>query len=270
MNGDILLNYSALQFANVSMNWIEWAKYMAVPTLFTSLLVGISFILTFGKKLKNVDLTVGNSEVALGKIEFKEKVAIIIMSIVLILWMTEPLHSINSAIIALLGTLAMFGFKIIEFKDFKSLNIGLMIFLTAAFAIGGVMNQSGVANIIYSNIIGIFPSTYSNFYLMILVLTVMALHILLGSSITTFSVVIPILMELTQGILGVIPLMFLVYITVNMHHILPFHHVVVMIGAGSNYYSNKVTIKYGIVLTVLVFLIIFGFYMPWWRFIGLV
>ncbi len=113
--------------------------------------------------------------------------------------MTESLHSINSAIIALLGTSAMFSFKIIEFKDFKSLNIRFMIFITAAFAIGGVMNQSGAADIIYSNIIGIFPSTYSNLYLMILVLTVMELHMLLGNSIITFSVVIPVLMELTQG-----------------------------------------------------------------------
>lgn len=138
-------------------------------------------------------------EVTLGEIAFKEKVATVITGIVPILWMTESLHSINSAIIALLGTSAMFSFKIIEFKDFKSLNIRFMIFITAAFAIGGVMNQSGAADIIYSNIIGIFPSTYSNLYLMILVLTVMELHMLLGNSIITFSVVIPVLMELTQG-----------------------------------------------------------------------
>ncbi len=116
---------------------------MAVSTLFTSILVGISFILTFDKKLRNVDLTTDNSEVTLGEIAFKEKVATVIMGIVPILWMTESLHSINSAIIALLGTLAMFSFKIIEFKDFKSLNIRFMIFITAAFAIGGVMNQNG-------------------------------------------------------------------------------------------------------------------------------
>ncbi len=51
--------------------------------------------------------------------------------------------------------------------------------------------------------------------------------------------------------------------TVVMHHLLPFHYVVVMIGARNNYYSNRLTIKFRMVLTVLVFLVIFGFYIPW-------
>ncbi len=269
INGDIILNYAALQFANISMSWMEWAKYMAVPTLFTTIAIGISFILTFGKKLKNIDLTSNDNETEMEKVGSEEKVSIIIMGIVIVLWMTEPFHGINSAIVALVGTLAMFGFKIIEIKDLKSLNMGLMIFLTAAFAIGSVMNQSGVASIVYSSITGIFPSTYSTGYLVILILTVMGLHMLLGSSITTLSVVIPGLMELTHGVIDVVPLVLIVYILVNMHYVLPFHQVTIMIGAGNNYYSNKITIKYGIVLTFMMFVIIFGFYMPWWKLINL-
>lgn len=270
INGDIILNYAALQFANISMSWMEWAKYMTVPTLFTTLAIGISFVLTFGKKLKNVDLSGDDNESEMGKLEFKEKISIIIMGLVIALWMTESFHGINSAIVALVGTLAMFTFKIIEIKDLKSLNMGLMIFLTAAFAIGSVMNQSGVAGIVYSSITGIFPSTYSTGYLVVLILTVMGLHMLLGSSITTLSVVIPGLMELTHGVIDVVPLVLIVYILVNMHYVLPFHQVTIMIGAGNNYYSNKITIKYGIVLTLMMFVIIFGFYMPWWKLINLI
>lgn len=270
INGDIILNYSATQFAGISISWIDWAKYMALPTLLTSVVIGLAFILSFRKRLAHVDLSTAKDQVAMGKMTLKEKMAIVIMGLVIILWMTEPIHSINSAIIALLGTLAMFAFKIIEVKDFKSLNLGLMVFLTAAFAIGSVMNQSGVADLVYSSITDIFPTTYSNLYLVILILTVMGLHMLLGSSITTLSVVIPGLMELTKGVIGVVPLVLLVYITVNMHYVLPFHHVTIMIGSGNDYYSNKITMKFGLVLTVLVFLVVFGFYLPWWRFIKLV
>ncbi|WP_025640934.1 hypothetical protein [Schnuerera ultunensis] len=81
INGDIILNYSVTQFAGISIGWAEWAKYMTVPSLMTTILTGVAFILVFRKKLKNSD--------------------------------TEPFHSINSAIIALLGAIAMFGFKII-------------------------------------------------------------------------------------------------------------------------------------------------------------
>ncbi len=269
INGDIILNYSVTQFAGISMGWAEWAKYMTVPSLLTTLATGITFVLIFRKKLKNINLNLINSNINMNKISNKEKSAIIIMAVVILLWMTEPLHSINSAIIALLGTLAMFGFKIIEVKDFKSLNFGLLIFLTSAFAIGSVMNRSGVANIIYSSMMDIFPSTFSNTYLIILIVTVMALHMLLGSSITTLSVVIPVLIQLTNGIIDPIPLSLLVYVAINIHFILPFHNITIMVGAGNNYYSNKTVIRYGMALTILVFVAIFGFYIPWWKFLNL-
>ena len=132
------------------------------------------------------------------------------------------------------------------------------------------MNHSGIAGIIYSSMMGVFPSTYSNTYIFILVLTVMALHMLLGSAITTLSVAIPILLEMTQGVLNPIVIVLLGYITVNMHYILPFQHVMMMIGAGNGYYSNKVVMRYGLVLTFMLFVFIFGFYIPWWRFAGLI
>lgn len=269
INGDIILNYSVTQFGGISLSWLEWAKYMTLPTLLTIVLTGISFILVFKKQLQNVDFSSSSDGFQMGKITHKEKSAIIIMGLVIFLWMTEPFHSINSAIIALIGTLAMFAFKIIDTKDFKSLNLDLLIFLTAAFAIGSVMNQSGVANIIYSKIIFLFPETYSNTYLVVLILTVMGLHMLLGSSITTLSVVIPILIELTRGIMDPIALSLLVYIAINMHFLLPFHHIVIMVGSGNDYYSNKTVLRYGLILTLLVFLVIFGFYIPWWKFVNL-
>lgn len=269
LNGDIILNYSVTQFAGISMSWAEWARYMTIPSLLTTFAAGIAFILVFRKKLKNIDLSLKDNNVDMEKVSKKEKAAVIIMAAVIILWMTEPVHSINSAIVALLGTIAMFAFKILEIKDFKCLNIGLMIFLTSAFAIGSVMNQSGVANIIYSNLMNIFPSTYSNTYLVILIITVMALHMLLGSSITTLSIVIPLLIQLTSGVINPIVLSLLVYVAVNIHFILPFHNITIMVGAGNNYYSNKTSIKYGMVLTILVFVVIFGFYIPWWKFLNL-
>lgn len=269
INGNIILNYAVVQFAEISISWIEWAKYMMVPTIFASILVGLSFVLTFSKKLKNVDLSADNSEAVMGKAEFREKAAIIIIGVVIALWMTESLHTVNSAIVAFVGTLAMIGFGIIGIKDIKSLNVDLMIFLTAAFAIGGVMNQSGVADLVYSSITGIFPTTYSNMYLVILILTAVGVHMLLGNAIATLSVLVPGLIGLTQGIIDVIPLTLLLYIVINMHYILPFHHIVIMIGAGT-YYSNKIVIKHGIVLTVVMFLAIFLFYIPWWKFINLI
>ena len=38
-------------------------------------------------------------------------------------------------------------------------------------------------------------------------------------------------------------------------------------GCGTN---NNIVFKFGLVLTPLVIFIIFAFYIPWWRFIGLI
>lgn len=270
LNGDIILNYAVLQFAGLSMGWIDWFKYMALPTFLTTVLVGLAFIFYFKDNLMNMDLKKETNLTASKKMGSREKAAIVIMALVIILWMTEPIHSISPTLVTLGGTLAMFGFKIIGLKDLKSLNLDLLIFLTAAFAIGSVMNESGVANIIYSRMLTVFPSNFSYTYLLILSITVMALHMLLGSSITTLSVVIPILIPMTKGVLNPIALAFLIYIIVNMHFILPFHNITIMIGAGNDYYSNKVVIRYGVILTVLVFVAIFAFYIPWWKFIKLI
>lgn len=269
LNGDVILNSAALEFGNISLSWMEWAKYMTLPSFLACLLIMISLILFFRKELSTVDIDVRDNDekLIMGK---NEKMTAIIMGIVILLWGTEAIHSINSVIVMLFGTVAMFALKIIDYKDLKSINIDLMVFLTAAFSIGGVMNSSGVANIIYSSFTSIFPETYSNLYLLVIVITVMALHMVLGSSITTLSVVVPGLIELTKGAIAPIPLILMVYISVNIHYILPLHHVGIMIGAGSNYYSSKIVMKYGLVLTTIVFLVIFGLYLPWWRLIGLI
>lgn len=269
LNGDIILNLAALQFGEVSLGWLEWAKYMLLPSIATTLLMGGGFLLLFREDIRSIKINSIKEEKGAAA-DIKEKAAIVIMGLVILLWMTESIHSVNSAIVALVGTLAMFIFGILEKKDIKSFNISLMIFLTAAFSIGSVMKGSGVADILYARLMTVFPSSFSNLYIMIIIAVVMILHMFLGSSLTTLSVVVPGLIELTKGTLGAIPLVLLAYITVNLHYILPFHHVTIMIGAGNNYYSNRIVAKFGLLMTILVFLVVFGLYLPWWRFIKII
>lgn len=270
LNGDIILNYSATQFAGITLSWFEWFKYMALPTVFTVMFVIICFLLMFKERIKNITFATHNDGFKSDQISKQEKSAMIIMGLTILFWMTESFHSINPAYIALMGTVAMFSFKILDTKDIVSLNFDLLIFLTAALSIGSVLNQSGVANIIYGKIIVLFPGTFSNMYLFVLIFTVMILHMILGSSITTMSVVVPILVELTGGILNPVVVCLLVYLSVNMHFLLPFHHILIMVGAGKNLYTNRTVLQFGLLLTVLVFIVVFLFYMPWWRYLKLI
>lgn len=266
LNGDIILNYSIFQAANTSMSSNQWIRYMSLPTLFTTILIYVSYVLTWRKNLKNVDFSKNEIE-NLGKLTKNEKIVAVLMLSVAILWMTEGFHGINSAIIALIATIIMFGYKIIDKKDLNSVNLNLMIFLIAAFSIGGVMSSSGVANKLYSQLLNIlnFSDNY-NIFIFTIILITMILHMILGSSVTAISIVSPGLIELTGGRINVHVLMFLIYITVNIHYILPFHQATIMVGSGK-YYDSKLILKFGIVSTFIVFIAVFLFYLPWWKFI---
>jgi len=114
LNGDILLNYTAIRFGGIPMGWMDWARYMTMPSILTIIVTGLSLILVFRQDLKDVNFNLENDHINMGTMKQDEKLAIIIMSIVILLWITEPLHSINSTFVAFLGSMAMFGFKIIN------------------------------------------------------------------------------------------------------------------------------------------------------------
>ena len=269
-NGDIVLNYASMNFGDIDLSWLEWAKYMFIPTIFTSIITGLTFILVFKKQLSKIKICPKNFTDKNNKLSSNEIKTIIIMSLVIILWMTEKYHSINGASVAIVGVLAMLLFKIIGFRDFKSINLDLMIFLTVAYSIGAIMKSSGVADIVFSRIIKLFPSNFSSIFILVLVISIMAVHMLLGSALTTVSVIIPGMIIMTETMVDKIPIVLLIYIVTNMHYIFPFHQLTVMIGSGKNYFPNNIVIKFGLALTPLVIFIIFVFYIPWWRFIGLI
>jgi di/tricarboxylate transporter len=91
----------------------------------------------------------------------------------------------------------------------------------------------------------------------------------LGSTITTLSVVIPGFLTLTAGKIDPLVLMMTTYVSVNIHYLLPFHHVTIMIGSGNRFIDNRSLLKFGLVMTFVVVGCLLFVYVPWWRFIGL-
>lgn len=64
-------------------------------------------------------------------------------------------------------------------------------------------------------------------------------------------------------------MMFSLYVAINIHYILPLHHAVIMIGEGEGHYDTSMTIKYGIFLTIFVFISIYAVLMPYWKLIAI-
>jgi len=101
------------------------------------------------------------------------------------------------------------------------------------------------------------------------VLVGMIMHMILGSNVTTLSVVTPGLLVLGNGLFSGELLVYILIVTVSFHAILPFHNVAIMIGSSKGYYPVKYVSKVGLAVTPLVFLAAVLFYYPWWLWLGL-
>lgn len=267
INGDVILNNAALQFAGVKLTYIEWVRYMFVPSIIINILMFFGLVITFYKDIKGNKFF--NDDVKSYKSDFNimEKRVCFITALIIILWGTESLHGIGAAWVSLLGVVAMYIFGLIKISDYKILKLELILFLTAAFSIGGVLNEGGIAGIIFNKIL---PSSNSDpKFIFYSILVVMILHMILGSSMTSMSICMPVLISLLPDSINPIMMTFIIYTVINIHYLLPIHHVVIMIGEGEGYYDTSLTVKYGIFLTFLVFISVYLVLIPYWRLFGL-
>ena len=101
----------------------------------------------------------------------------------------------------------------------------------------------------------------------------MVIHMFMGSVIAVMGVTIPAFLAATAH-MGVNPLAIslLVFSVVNLHYILPFHNMAILVGSDPDTgggYNQKQVMRLGIPLTIVMFIVavveIF-----WWKLIGFV
>lgn len=275
-NGDIVLNQAAINFAGPEVKEIltfgTWFKMMSVPTLITCI---VSLFLTyfiFKKDLQGFSIDmISKDHIKTEEVsKVKQNIAMVIMLIIIVFWTSQSIHQISPWLFALVGVALMFLIGILKKEDLKSVNPHFILFLMTVFSIGKILGQSGITGVIFENLQKIIPTSNSSFYLIVIGIVAMVLHICIGSSVATMSVVIPILLPLTSS-LGYRPevVTLMIYIIVNIHFFLPFHHATVMIGTGSEYYSEKHMLKFGIAMTIITFLLLGLVYFKWWQILNI-
>ncbi len=271
IRGDIILNNALLTMSGVAMSEGTWMTYMTVPTLlYLVLALGLYFVL-FRVPLQESRplLDVPQTQDHKGRISNEEKRNLILILLTVAIWTTEELHGLSGTIIVIAATLLMIPFGMLKRPDLKAVNLKLLVFLTAAFSIGGTLNTCGVADKLFSLFAKAFPDTFSLPYILLVLAASILLHMLLGSNITTMSVVVPGLMTIGAGTAPAHVLLFLIYIAVCGHFVLPFHHVVILLGEGKGYYSTKELLRFGLPHTILTVATVLVVYLTWWRVMGL-
>ena len=228
--GDLILNHALLTMGGVSISEGDWLRAMALPTLVFNLLV---------------------------------------ILLVVVLWALEDLHGISGTVIVTLGTAVLFPLGLLHLSDLRTINVKLLVFLTAAFSIGGVLKAVGVADVLFQQLATLFPETFSLGYVALVLGISMAMHMLLGSNVTTMSVVVPGLMAAGTGVTAEPVLLLLIYLGICGHFLFPFHHVLLLLGEGDGCYTSLQTFRLGLPLTLVTLLCGMFLYLGWWRLIGL-
>ena len=266
--GDIVLNNGILVLADVQMTELEWIKNLMVPGLGILTLTVLSMITVFRKDLKLFKPgEINNKKISLSKDDIINLA--LILSIIM-LWATESIHNISGTIVAIIGIVLMYFRKMVSLEDFKSINIEVLFFLTAAFSIGSVMVGSGVSDKIFSRFTHLLPDEFNFVFMLVVVLSSMTLRIFLGSSITTMAVVIPSFVAIAGDKVDSMIIMLLIYICLVTFYLFPFHNSLLVLGEGNGYFSTKVVLRFGIYSIIISFVSVFLFYIPWWKFIGLI
>ena len=274
-NGDIVLNQAAIGFqegvAN-NLNPVHWFQMMSVPTLITAVVTLFVIKIGFKNELSYFSpdmIKTREAEAEKGNPR-TEKIIVLMMLIIVVLWMTEPLHGLKAWLVTLAGIGIMFFLKVLELKDLKSINLHFILFMVTVFTIGRGLGEAGVTSSIFNSLQKVLPDTGSLGYLMILSIVVMVLHIFIGSSLATLSVILPVILPLVVD-LGYRPeiITLMAYIIVNIHFLLPYHHASVMIGTGKGFYSEKYMLRFGLIMTPITFALLYFVFFKYWQLLGL-
>lgn len=268
LRGDIILNTALLAIGDVSMGEETWMKYMTVPGLVLVALSALLFAFVFRKELRRFPAAVRPTREKI-RLSGREKLWLSFVVLTVVFWALEDVHGLSGTYIVIGASVLMVPLGLLKLpEDLKTVNLKLLVFLTAAFSIGGTLKACGAAAVLFAPFASLLPDHFSPLYAMIVVLSSMALHMLLGSNITTLSVVVPALMSLS-----VVPqqevLLLLIYIAVCGHFLLPFHSVLLLLGEGNDYFSSKVTLSYGVPATGLILLAVPTVFLGWWAMMGL-
>ncbi len=277
LTGDAVINPLAAAYAGVDLGWLGWFKVMGPPSIVASVLTCILILILF-KPTQEVSINIDEikeKQAALGKMQGVELRTAIWVAIAIVLWATDAVHGVNigwvTLIIPMLMSLPKIG-DILTVKDWSGIPVHVLVFLTAAMAIGIVGGATGmnswIADVVLPSTIPSNPFVLGTFITFIAIV----IHIFMGSVIAVMGVAIPALILFTEpmGIPAIIPTM-IVYTVVAGHYILPFHHLNMLVGQGeeNGMYSQKETTRLGIPLIAVMFIVAVFVEVPYWLSLGL-
>jgi di/tricarboxylate transporter len=278
LTGDSTLNIATVGFSGLSLGWLDWPKYMAVPGLLASLLMMTLHLMLFRQtgsvRIDRSALMLEQQKrVGMTRLEITTLVWVVIA---LLLWSTDSLHGVDPAWVALLVVVGLSLPKIGEVLDAKDISTGvnwpILFFVVGAMAIGTVGKSTGLADWLATTLMPAVPPTNPYVFAALVGGATILIHMVLGSALACMSIVAPPMVHYAV-LAGWSPLFpaLLVYTAVAIHYIFPFQQVIILLGQGeTGGYTTRQVLKYGVPLTLVALIVLIPIEVTWWMMLGLI
>ena len=265
MTGDSTLNPLVASYGangGAAIGFVDWFIYMSVPMVVATLCTIVLALALFkpSKELVYDREDVLAKQAALGKLSEKEIRTIVWLVIAIALWLTVSGDYLAwvTLVIGVLMAMPVIG-EVLTPASWSSVDIKTLMFLTAAMAIGSVGGATGmnawIADVVLPSTV---PANPYLFALLVCALT-MVIHMFMGSVMAGLGICVPAFLTFIQGTsVSPIAVALIVFTAINLHYILPFHNLAILVGEGKDAggYTSKEAMKMGIPLTVVTFLVV--------------
>ena len=122
------------------ISFLHWMTF-GVPLALVFTLAAVAFVI---RRFRAVDdLLPDNFEIAPRGGSSATKL-VIVFSLTLVLWLSEPLHGVNSWIVALGAVAALLLLRVLDLRHFVHLDWGTLLLVAGGIGLGGLLEQSGL------------------------------------------------------------------------------------------------------------------------------
>ncbi len=257
--------------------YFEWFKMTWPAWLLMIPLTWLIMLKIFPPEVKVLEIGEIEQELrGMGTLSREEKKCLGILTLTVLLWMTESFHHLPTAVPALLAVVLMGlpGIGVASWEKLKEIDWGTVLLMGATLSLASAINKSGAAELLAGKLLA-FPGVEAGLSLPLLTVGILALlthvyHLGVSNVSTVVLTLTPVILQIALK-LGINPL--LAAVTINISAMLGFLLVVETLPGVITYatgvYSPQDLMKVGFWLTLASIIVVILTAMLWWPLIGL-
>ena len=258
------------------MSWGEWFIYMAVPCY--AIIFGAAIVLFLWQRPKLDDRAMpepveqGPESNAWSPAEVR---AAIVISIMMVLWLSDFLTGWDPLIPALLGGVVLLapGIGVISWKEFESSSPWTLFLVTgSALSIAHAMEGSGAASWVANALLGHVPlkTVPDPILLLTLLLVIVPVSVLLPNRSGALGILIPLLTSISNGIgINPIPIGLMATIVVQTTTFYAMQNASTLLVYHTRHFAPFDLLRAGLITFGISLLVIMVIAFPWWSLVGL-